>query len=149
MLTSAMADPGIELPAGLDPKADLTARLDLRRVNVSNHAMLVLPPDRRGGTAMSSHWITRPIHLFGGGSQVENFREMSTNYPVRVIRRSSRPVPLRSGPSIELPSHFAFEGREMDTAEFLADMETTGLVVLKDDRLVFERYWLGNDQSTQ
>jgi CubicO group peptidase (beta-lactamase class C family) len=98
---------------------------------------------------MPSHWMTRQTHLFGGRSQVENFREMSTIYPVRVIRRSSRPVPLRSGPSIELPSRFAFEGREMDTAEFLADMETTGLVVLKDDRLVFERYWLGNDETTQ
>jgi len=88
---------------------------------------------------MPSHWMTRPIHLFGGGSQVENFREMSTIYPVRVIRRSSRPVPLRSGPSVELPSRFAFEGREMDTTEFLADMQTTGLLVLKDDRLGFER----------
>ena len=98
---------------------------------------------------MPSDWTTRPIDLFGGGSQVETFREMSTIYPARVIRRSSRPVPLRSGPPIELPSRFAFEGREMDTAEFLADMETTGLVVLKDDRLVFERYWLGNDETTQ
>ena len=98
---------------------------------------------------MPSHWMTRPIHLFGGGSQVENFREMSTIYPVRVIRRSSRPVPLRSGPSVELPSRFAFEGREMDTTEFLADMQTTGLLVLKDDRLGFERYWLGNDGTTQ
>lgn len=98
---------------------------------------------------MPSNWTTRPINLFGGGPQVENFREMSTIYPVRVVRRSSRPVPLRSGSSIELPSRFTFEGREMDTAEFLADMETTGLVVLKDDRLVFEQYRLGNDATTQ
>ena len=37
----------------------------------------------------------------------------------------------------------------MDTADSLAPMETTGLVVPKDDRLVFERYWLGNGQTTQ
>jgi len=98
---------------------------------------------------MPSRWTTRPIHLFGGGSQVENFRETSTIYPVRVIRRSSRPVPLEAGPSIEPPSCFAFEGREIDTAGFLAEMETTGLLVLKDDRLVFERYWLGYDETTQ
>jgi hypothetical protein len=93
--------------------------------------------------------MTRPLNLFGGGSQVENFREMSVIYPVRVIRRSSTPDPLRAGPPIELPPRFAFEGREIDTAAFLAEMETTGLVVLKDDRLVFERYWLGNDATTQ
>ncbi|HEX3407129.1 MAG TPA: serine hydrolase [Caulobacteraceae bacterium] len=111
--------------------------------------MLVRLRTDEARTAMPSHWTTRQIHLFGGGSQVENFREMSTIYPVRVIRRSSRPVPLRPGPSIELPSRFAFEGREIDTAEFLADMEATGLLVLKDDRLVFERYWLGYDATTQ
>jgi CubicO group peptidase (beta-lactamase class C family) len=98
---------------------------------------------------MPSNWTTRQIHLFGGGPQVENFRHMSTIYPVRVIRRSSMPVPLRSGASIELPPRFTLDGRDLDTAEFLADMETTGLVVLKDDRLVFERYWLGNDETTQ
>ncbi|HZZ90337.1 MAG TPA: serine hydrolase [Caulobacteraceae bacterium] len=98
---------------------------------------------------MTSHWTTRNIHLFGGGSQIENFREMSTIYPVRVVRRSSNPLPFRSGPAIQLPSRFAFDGREMDSAEFLADMETTGLLVLKDDRLVFEQYWLGNDATTQ
>lgn len=98
---------------------------------------------------MPSHWTTRPINLFGGGAQVETFREMSTIFPVRVIRRSSRPVALQSGPPIELPSRFAFDGRELDTTEFLAEMETTGLLVLKDGRLVFERYWLGNDETTQ
>jgi hypothetical protein len=93
--------------------------------------------------------MTRPIHLFGGGSQVENFREMSTIYPVRVIRRSAKPVLLTSGPAIELPSRFAFEGCELDTTAFLAEMETTGLLVMKDNQLVFDRYWLGNDAATQ
>jgi CubicO group peptidase (beta-lactamase class C family) len=77
---------------------------------------------------------------------------MATIYPARVIRRSSTPTPtpLQSGPSIELPSRFTtIEGREVDTAEFLADQETTGLVVLKDGRVVFERYWLGYDATTQ
>lgn len=98
---------------------------------------------------MSSTWMTRPMNLFGGGAQVENFRQMSTIYPVRVIRRSSRPVPHPSGPPMALPARFAFAGGEIDTAEFLADMETTGLIVLKDDRIVFEQYWLGNDATTQ
>ena len=28
-------------------------------------------------------------------------------------------------------------------------METTGLIVVRDDRVAFERYWLGNDATTQ
>jgi CubicO group peptidase (beta-lactamase class C family) len=98
---------------------------------------------------MPSHWTTRPIGLFGGGSQVENFREMATIYPVRVVRRSAKPAPFAAGQPLELPAAFEFQGRNIDTAQFLSEMETTGLLVLRNDRLVFERYWLGNDATTQ
>jgi CubicO group peptidase (beta-lactamase class C family) len=94
-------------------------------------------------------WITRETALFRGGEQVENFRRMSTIYPVRVIRRSSSPSPLLAGPAAPLPEAFAFEGRSLDTARFLAEMETTGLIVIRDGRAEFEDYWLGNDASTQ
>jgi hypothetical protein len=93
--------------------------------------------------------MIRPIGLFGGGSQVENFREMATIYPVRVARRASKPAPFDLGEPTELPAAFAFQGETLDTAHFLSDLETTGLLVLKEGRLVFERYWLGNDATTQ
>ena len=96
---------------------------------------------------MPSHWMTRPIGLFGGGSQVENFRGMATIYPVRVVRRASQPT-VRSRAD-RAPAAFSFQGETLDTAQFLSEMETTGLLVLKEGRLVFERYWLGNDATTQ
>jgi len=98
---------------------------------------------------MSSHWITRPTRLFRGDPQVVNFREMATIYPVRVVRRASRAAPFAPGETIELPAAFEFHGQSLDTAQFLAEMETTGLLVLRDGRIVFERYWLGNDATTQ
>ena len=98
---------------------------------------------------MSSHWMTRPTSLFRGGSQVENFREMATIYPVRVIRRASTVAPFEPGAPTELPATFEFQGKRLDTAQFLSEMETTGLLVLKDGRVVFERYWHGYDETTQ
>jgi len=98
---------------------------------------------------MTTDWITRGPALFSGRDQVENFRQMSTIYPVRVIRRSSAPSALLAGQAIELPKAFEFQGRKLDTAQFLAEMETTGLIVVRSDRVVFEDYWLGNDASTQ
>lgn len=98
---------------------------------------------------MASQWTTRPIGLFQGSSQVANFREMATIYPVRVVRRASKAAPFEVGEPMEIPAAFEFEGRTLDTAQFLSEMETTGLLVLRDGRLVFERYWLGNDATTQ
>ncbi|HSZ52912.1 MAG TPA: serine hydrolase [Caulobacteraceae bacterium] len=96
-----------------------------------------------------SDWITRDASLFRGGPQVENFREMSTIYPVRVVRRAASPSPLPQGPRIGLPTSFEYQGPHLDTAQFLSEMETTGLIVVREGQVVFEDYWLGNDASTQ
>ena len=86
-------------------------------------------------------WATRPLQLFSGAPQVENFRSLGAIFPVRVIRRARTPSPLESGPAFDLPELFSFQGETLQTRRFLDEMETTGLVVLKDGRVVFERYW--------
>ena len=94
-------------------------------------------------------WATRPLQLFSGAPQVENFRSLGAIFPVRVIRHARTPSPLESGPAFDLPELFSFQGETLQTRRFLDEMETTGLVVLKDGRVVFERYWLGNDATNQ
>jgi CubicO group peptidase (beta-lactamase class C family) len=98
---------------------------------------------------MPTQWTTRNTHLFSGQEQVLNFRSMSTIYPVRVVRRSSRPSTFERGPAIELPKTFAFGGKSLDTRDFLEAVETTGLLILKRGKVVFEEYGLGNDATTQ
>jgi CubicO group peptidase (beta-lactamase class C family) len=100
-------------------------------------------------TAPANRWTTRDSRLFTGAAQVENFRSMSTIYPVRVIRRAPKPAPLATGKPMALPESFAVQDRTVETARFLAEVETTGLLVLKDGRLIYENYWLGNDATTQ
>ncbi|MBV9418728.1 MAG: serine hydrolase [Alphaproteobacteria bacterium] len=98
---------------------------------------------------MATRWTTRNKRLFSGTEQVANFRSMSTIYPVRVIRRSTRPRPFESGTAIALPKSFTYGGASHDTRAFLEKVETTGLLVLKDGKNVYENYWLGNDATTQ
>ena len=89
-----------------------------------------------------SDWTTRDTAMFRGREQVENFRQMAArSTSVRVIRRSSSPLsPRVAGPTVALPQALAFEGRSMNTARFLAEMETTGLIVIRDGRVEFEDY---------
>jgi CubicO group peptidase (beta-lactamase class C family) len=98
---------------------------------------------------LSARWTTRNPRLFSGAEQVANFRAMSSIYPVRVIRRSSKPSILPRGESITLPERFDFGGVSLVTRELLDQVETTGLLVLRDGRVVFEEYSLGNDATTQ
>jgi len=105
--------------------------------------------NENGRERMTTHWTTRNTRLFSGIEQAKNFREMSSIYPVRVVRRSTRAKPFERGQAIDLPANFTFDGRSIDTRTFLTDVETTGLLILRDGRIVFEDYWLGNDATTQ
>ena len=70
-------------------------------------------------------WATRPLQLFSGAPQVENFRSLGAIFPVRVIRRARTPSPLESGPAFDLPELFSFQGETLQTRRFLDEMETT------------------------
>jgi CubicO group peptidase (beta-lactamase class C family) len=105
-------------------------------------------------TAAALEWrsIGRVIFaesMFGGGGQLKNFRRMSTIFAVHRVHRSARPYEFIRGPSIALPKTFMNAGNEENTREFLAATDTTGLLILKDDRMIFEQYWLGNHAGTQ
>ncbi len=98
---------------------------------------------------MSTNWTTRSAGLFTGVEQVENFRQLSTIYPVRVVRRSTRPKTFAHGAAFVLPASFAYGDAMIDTESFLNAVDTTGLLILKDGNIVFEDYWRGNDATTQ
>lgn len=94
-------------------------------------------------------WITRPYAVFTGVDQVEIFRSMAAIQPARVVRRSPAPFHFDRSSMATLPVTHSFSGEQRDTMEFLAEVETTGLLVVQDDAVRFEQYWLGHDASTQ
>ena len=86
--------------------------------------------------------------MFGGGDQVENFRSVRSIFPGRIVSRSARPFTFAGGAPLALPRTFPNAGSLEDTAAFLDATDTTGLLILKDDKLVLERYWRGNTAAT-
>lgn len=87
--------------------------------------------------------------MFGGGDQLRHFRRMSSIFTGHRVHRSVKPYEFSRGTPMTLPKSFLNAGLPDDTAAFLAATDTTGLLILKDDRVVFEQYWLGNGAATR
>jgi len=86
--------------------------------------------------------------MFSGADQVEHFRTMAHAFPVHVIPASSHPTVFESGNPLPLPESFVFNGHTRNTTEFLKETDTTGLLILRDSRVVYENYWRGNNANT-
>jgi CubicO group peptidase (beta-lactamase class C family) len=87
--------------------------------------------------------------LFRDRDHVADFRNMKAYFPVARVPKAARPSALTPGPEADLPASFDFRGTRIDTASFLASTDTTGLIVVKDDKIVFEQYFRGDDAHTR
>jgi hypothetical protein len=92
-------------------------------------------------TTMARRWLAQSSNLFSGAPQALYFRDFISAYPVRVVRRSPTPRPLLEGRPTALPGNYHFAGHRRSTPDFLAETETTGLLVLIDGVIVHEVYY--------
>lgn len=89
------------------------------------------------------------LKMFSGVEQVERFRSVETYFPTRVISPSSSPsVFPRTQQQITLPTSFTYEGKQNNTNNFLTETDATGLVVIKNDTILFEKYYRGNTENS-
>jgi CubicO group peptidase (beta-lactamase class C family) len=85
--------------------------------------------------------------LFDPDVRVENFRSMHRIMPARVVRAPNEPFRFtRAERPLEVG--YVYEGEPRTLDEFLDRVSTTGLLVVKDDAIVTERYFRGADAET-
>jgi hypothetical protein len=89
------------------------------------------------------------IHLFDEDQIVTNFRSFDSVWPVSVLEAPLKKHVYPKASTLSLPNSFQFEGQEYNTKKFLKDSWTTGLLVIQNDSIVFEDYYLGNTESTR
>lgn len=87
--------------------------------------------------------------MFSGADQVEHFRSMDEIFPARVFHRAGAISELPQGTSLALPATYSYGGETRETGKFLADVDTTGLIVIRDGKVLHEEYWRGNDKDTR
>lgn len=85
--------------------------------------------------------------LFWESKRVENFRHLDRIFPARVIAAGDRPFTFENA-SAPLEFSYEFEGERSTLSDFLNKVSATGLLVIKNDRIVHERYMNGGLQTS-
>ena len=91
--------------------------------------------------------LYRVIRLFDQDVIVENFRHMDGIIGTRTVHKADQAVTIEKDPQ-SLPASFTYNGENIDLQQFLKDQYTTGMIVIKDNKIAFEDYWLGNDDKS-
>lgn len=80
--------------------------------------------------------------LFTGAEQYENFNRMEELGRTETAPAARTPSPLPRGSEAALPASFRYKGKTFQTADFLTKTDTAAVLVLKDGKIVHERYSL-------
>jgi len=81
--------------------------------------------------------------------QANTFRNIDRLFPTRTVRAGDSPSPL---PSAELQIqnlHFTSRDKEYDLYDYLSLNRVSGIIVIKDGEVAFEKYLLGNTPDTK
>lgn len=81
--------------------------------------------------------------------QVNTFRNIDRLFPTRTVHRGPAVHDLVNGPTALDDLSFDHEGRRYDLYDVLSLNRVSGLLVLHDRQIVFEKYLLGNDETTR
>ena len=84
--------------------------------------------------------------LYDKDKIVYNFLNMDKIFPTREIKASKNPKPLKRNIKT-LPETFFFEGEEKNLQEYLDYFWSDGMIVLHKNEMVYENYWLGNNEN--
>ncbi len=81
--------------------------------------------------------------------QVNTFRNIDRLFPTRTVKHGTKVTPLPASDKQLQNFRFEADGNVYDLYDFLSLNRVSGMIVLKDDKVVFEKYFLGNDDSTR
>lgn len=86
--------------------------------------------------------------LFSADRIVSNFSNMRSMFLADDIKRDGPVFNFGEAPST-LPAEFTLDGEVLNTAAFLERTKTTSLLVIRDDKIEFEDYFLGTTAEDQ
>ena len=89
------------------------------------------------------------VLFWQGDAQISGFRNMTLINPAREISAGDNVLELPRAPADLDAVTGEAAGMRMSTGEYFTKQRVAGLLVIKDGRIVYERYGLGNDETTR
>ncbi|WP_019531596.1 serine hydrolase domain-containing protein [Dasania marina] len=90
--------------------------------------------------------LQRSTTLFDENTIIYNFSHMNEIFPVVPLKREGAVFEFGQDPH-PLPENFYYNEQKTATTEFLERRATTALLVIKNDNIHFEKYYLGTHQN--
>ncbi len=84
------------------------------------------------------------LKMFSGKEQVERFRTVEKYFPVTEITPSNVPFRFAQINNIKLPDTYQFQGKVRSSNILLDETDVTGLMIIRNDTILFENYYKGN-----
>src|SRR6266853_4468758 len=81
--------------------------------------------------------------------QVRTFRNIERLFPTRTVRRGTHVYPLPQSGAPLKGVGFTSAGKKYDMYDYMSLNRVSGLLILKNGKIAFERYELGNNQTTR
>ena len=94
--------------------------------------------------------ISRLVHtisLFDEGVIAQNFQDMEDTYPTMGLTKSTKPYRFAYNKEYVPGGSFEFNDRIIDINTYLKDTYTEGLLIIKNDTIIYEDYFLGLDET--
>jgi len=88
------------------------------------------------------------ITIFDKDKIVENFLNMEKTFPFREIKKSKQATKLPQNLSYTMMKTFNWEGKTVDVQQYLDYSNTTGLLIIHKDTIVYEQYFNGMKEET-
>jgi CubicO group peptidase (beta-lactamase class C family) len=81
--------------------------------------------------------------------QVNTFRNIDRLFPTRVVKRGNHVYPLPTAEGQLENFRFESAGKSYDLYDYLSLNRVSGMLVVQDGEVIFEKYLLGNDEKTR
>ena len=88
--------------------------------------------------------LLHAIHLFDEDKIVGNFLGMDQFFDTRTVHAPHTPFHFEYGLAFTLPEQFEMNGQMLNSAEWMQRTGTNGLLILKNDQVIYEEYFQGH-----